>query len=90
MTTYNILNILVGKLEVGESLQVIREGEAPFLFEVVPTFSNQIYGQTHHGGASQTLLSASAKHSSAPAVCSREKKKTCQLKLTLAGKQMLL
>lgn len=56
MATYNILNILAGKVEVGECLEVLSEGEAPFLFEVVSRFSNQIYGQVYHGGSSQTLL----------------------------------
>lgn len=54
--TYNIFNILAEEVEVGECLEVLREGEAPFLFEVVSRFSNQIYGQAYHGGSSQTLL----------------------------------
>lgn len=63
MATYNIFNILAGKVEVGECLDVLWEREASFLFEVVSGFSNQIYGQAYHGGSSQTLLSTSAKHS---------------------------
>lgn len=48
--------------------EVLREGEAPFLFKVVSRFSNQVYVQMYHGGPSQTLLqrgsfSASAKRS---------------------------
>lgn len=68
MSTYNIFNILAGKVEVCECLEVLWEGEAPFLFEVLSRLSNQIYGQTYHGGSSQTPLqrgsfSAPAKHS---------------------------
>lgn len=56
MATYNVFDILAGKVEVGECLEVLWEGEAPFLSEVVSRFSNQIYGQAYHGGSSQTLL----------------------------------
>lgn len=56
MATYNIFNTLAGKVEVGECLEVLWEGEAPFLFEVVSRFGNQLYGQAYHGGWSQTLL----------------------------------
>lgn len=44
ISTYNIFNILAGKVEMGEYLEVLWEGEAPFLFEVVSRISNQIYG----------------------------------------------
>lgn len=50
MATYNIFDIFAEKVEVGECLEVVWEGEAPFLFEVVSRFSDQIYGQTYHGG----------------------------------------
>lgn len=68
LVTYNIFNILVRKVEVGECLEVLWEGEAPFLFEVLSRLSNQIYGQMYHVGLSQSRLqrgslSASAKHS---------------------------
>ena len=40
MATYNIFNIFAEKVEVGECLEVVWEGEAPFLFEVVSRFSD--------------------------------------------------
>jgi len=51
--THNVFNALAEKVEVGECLEVLWEGEAPSLFEVVSRFSNQICGQAHHGGSSQ-------------------------------------
>lgn len=51
LATYNMVNILAGKVEVGECLEVVWKGEAPFLFDVVSRFSNQIYGQTYHVGS---------------------------------------
>lgn len=64
--TYDAINIPVGEVEVSESPEVIREGEAPFLS--VSPFSNQIYGQVYHGDSPQTRpqrgsLSAPAEHS---------------------------
>lgn len=59
MATYDIFDILAGKVEVGECLEVLWEGEAPFLFEVVSGFSNQIYGQAYHGGSERILFSFS-------------------------------
>lgn len=56
LTTHNILDILAGKVEVRKCFEVLREGEAPFLFEVVSRFSDQIYGQAYHGGLSHSLL----------------------------------
>lgn len=53
MDTYNIIDILARKVEVGECLEVIWAGEAPFLLKVVSRFSNQIYGQAYHGGLSR-------------------------------------
>lgn len=56
MATYDIFDTPAEKVEVGECLEVVWEGEAPFLFEVVSRFSNQIYGEAYHGSSSQTLL----------------------------------
>lgn len=56
MDTYNNIYIVVGKVEVGECLQVIWEGEAPLLFEVVARFSNQLCCQMHHDGSSRHLV----------------------------------
>ena len=54
--TYDIFYTPAEKVEVGECLEVVLEGEPPFLFEVVSRFSNQIYGEAYHGSSSQTLL----------------------------------
>lgn len=48
--TYNTVDFLEGKVEVGECLEVLRKGEAPFLSEVVFGFSDQIHSQEHHDG----------------------------------------
>lgn len=56
MDTYDILDILARKVEVGEFLEVLWEGEAPFLFCVFSGFSDQIYGQAYHGGSSRRCL----------------------------------
>lgn len=93
MATYNVVNILAGEVEMGKCPEVDGEGEAPSLFEVVSVFSNQIYGQTYHGGLSQMLLqrgsfSAPAKHSAcsrARSCLSRRETDTCELKFTSAG-----
>lgn len=49
--TYNVFDTLAEKVEVSERLEVLWEGEAPFLFEVVSRFSDQIDGQAYHGGS---------------------------------------
>lgn len=51
--TYNIFNILATKRELGEILEVLREGDVSSLFEAFSTFSNEIHCQTHHVGLSQ-------------------------------------
>lgn len=46
--THNLLNVPVGKVEMGEGLQVMQKRDAPSLFEVFSRFSYEIYGQTGH------------------------------------------
>lgn len=54
LVTYNVFDILVGKVKVGEGLEVLCERESLFLFEVLSGLSNQIYSQKYHPRSSQT------------------------------------
>lgn len=81
---------------MSERLEVTWQGEAPFLFEVLWRFSNQVYGQTDHGGSSQQTaegkpFSFSQAFSTAVtrAVC-LEERETRGLKRTMTGKQMFI
>ena len=74
-----------------ECLEVVWEGEAPFLLEVVSGFSDQIYVQLHHGGCSWTHLQKGSFSASAltTAVCPSVRlgdKYTRELRQTEAGK----
>lgn len=51
MYTYNILYILVRKVEVGENSQVLLWGRALLPFNVASRFSYQLCGQTDHDGS---------------------------------------
>lgn len=97
--TYDIFNILAGKVKVCKRPEVLRE--ALFLFEVVSGFSDQVHVQLGHGGSSQTPLqrgsfSASAKRgarsSDTGCLTAREKKRThlsrkkTSVNLSISGK----
>lgn len=55
MYTYNILYVLVRKVEVGEDPQVLLKGRASFPFKMAPRFSYQLRGQTDHDGRGDCL-----------------------------------
>lgn len=46
---------------MGECSEVIPEGKAPFLLQVVFRFSNQVYVQAYHGSSVRTILFSSSK-----------------------------
>lgn len=54
MYTYNILYILVRKVEVGKNSQVLLWGRALLPFNVASRFSYQLGGQTDHDGTVRT------------------------------------
>lgn len=54
-TTYNILYILVRKVEVGDYPQIFLRGQALFPFNMVSRFSDQFRGQTDHDGSDHCL-----------------------------------
>lgn len=94
--TYNILDILARKMQVGEFPEVIWEGQVPSPLVEVSRFGNQIYSQVHHGGWSSIPIQCQQSVQQSPVTSSKSVKvkyayfDLTGIKYTLAGDIMVL